>query len=237
MKKIINVIGVFALFMYAGCTHNLEVKGFDRYHTGKHDHSFKDVKVVVLIDDTKHTRKETEELSPIAQKVQDALAKQGGYSVSVLRGMPRNPAADVIVKLGVSNLNKSASGSNFFVCWPGFIIFTHAWLGYGYKFELVTVGDVILASDNTSLGKVSVPLNLCVRYADFETTVLNGITWFEWSILGAVNGIIQMSNYDDDFEDELHARVYPIYASQIADGIIEIINRQPWVMDNNATSY
>ncbi len=239
MKKIVYAGGLLALLLFSGCAHNLEYNGIDVYHAAKQDHTFKEVRVAILVDDSDISRAALHELTPLAQKLQESLSRQGGYAVSVVHSMPQHRTADVVVNMSLAGMNKSAKGSNFWVCWPGFILFTHAWLGYGYSFSLVTTCDVMLASDKSSLGKVSIPLDLNVRYADFTTTVLNGVTWFEWSVLGAVNGCIQMVNYDSDFEPELREQVYPVYTSQIADGIIEIINAQPWKFSTNKddTSY
>lgn len=114
--------------------------------------------------------------------------------------------------------------SNFFVSWPGFIVFAHAWLGYGYDVEYLVKCRILDPVSKKHISEFTVPLHLGMRHAEFDRTWAAGCGWlFLYTATAFVNGFY-VTTYDEDITPLLHKEAYPLIAGQVAKKVVSEIN-------------
>ncbi len=219
MNKVIGVVLLLALC--AGCAHRLEYTGIDKYYTVYQDHSCKHLRVGIFCEGRDI------ESRMLVQQLQLALSSQAGYTVNVLNSYTGEdmPPLDVMVRLRAPKLRGEARVVNLPICFPGYILFAHAWHGYHYQVEMSAAYDLMSMPDKTLLDEAVVPLSLDVRYADIGRTTGNCVP-YPIPIGPILNGIVQATWFDDDFIPTLRTEVYPAYAAQIAEKIMRVVNQQ-----------
>ena len=131
-----------------------------------------------------------------------------------------NPDVDVRVSI---KADPRGNISNFFVSWPGFILFTHAWLGYGYDIDYSVRCIVSHPTTGEKISEFTEPIHLHLRHADFDRTWAAGCGWlFLYTATAFVNGFYVMT-YDDDITPLLYDTAYPVLADGVAKRIISAI--------------
>ena len=126
---------------------------------------------------------------------------------------------DYVVNIAVS-AKYSGKISNFFVSWPGFLVFTPAVLGYGYN---ATVNTDLNVSNQKNNKTQVVPLinSYDFRHAEMDRTWTE-IGWLEVSIIPFVGGFF-FTQYDPDATEEFLVKVSDNYGAIVARGIVEAI--------------
>lgn len=214
-KRLLLALG---LGLLCGCSHDLEVLNLTDYSRRAMDASQTGLTLVLKLNDT------SADGDSFAQALAQALATQGQYRVTY----PSRPTdqADVAATLSLV-ATRSGSPGNIFVAWPGFLIFTHAWLGYRYDVSYDIRCELTAPATGEYIGTVTVPIRLGMRHAEFDRTWANGCAWLLYAYPALFNGIYCVA-YDPDIDPLLRRDVFPTLAGHVATEIIRTVNALPW---------
>jgi hypothetical protein len=113
----------------------------------------------------------------------------------------------------------SGRTSNFFINWPGFLIFAPALWGYGYTARIDTVVNITRLSDRHSQ-QVSVPIKYDFRHAEMDRTWTE-LGWLEVSLIPFIGGF-HMTRYDPDATDEFIKYIAPTYGQYVVRKVLEV---------------
>ena len=131
---------------------------------------------------------------------------------------------DYVVEL-TNSINYSASGQNFPITIPGFLLFTHAWLGYKYYADISTQSKLFDPKGNLlNEQKMETPYEF--RYTSFARGAASSLVgWFTpgWGLLDIIPGIIFATSYDDRANGELFEKVKPSYKAFVSSKVLEQI--------------
>ncbi len=226
MKKFLPLL-LLAPLLFCGCSHDFEITNINTYTAGIPDHRYRDLNVLVTGSGSYN---QTELL--LTQRTAEAMAQLGGYRIFSTQHATGD-LPDVQVRLSMVKWEKDGSTGNFFVCWPGFILFTHAWLGYYYESNFTVQCELIDTSTQDTIETFIVELPLEIRHAEFDRTWGNGMGWlFFYTLPAAVNGIV-CTGYDPDLTEIIHERAFPIISKELAMRIVQRINALPWTPNGN----
>ena len=141
------------------------------------------------------------------------------------------------IRLSLVGKEKSGSAGNFFVCFPGFLLFTHAWLGYAYHYGLTARCDMTASVTGEHIKTLDVPIRLDMRHAEFDRTWANGyVGWIYLGLPCFFNGFFCIP-YDPDLDPELRQQAFPALGAHVASEIIRTLNALPWQLEDEAWSY
>lgn len=213
MKKILPVIALLG-FCISGCTHNMHITNAEEYFVPPAPPLQKPLKLGILSANANHFQN-----SRYVSAIVDSLQRTGSfekviypYSQSVHEGQ-----ADILLDISV-NPRYTGKGSNFFINWPGFLIFAPAIWGYGYTAEIETSVAVTRVTDNKT-NQIAIPTRFEFRQADTSRTWTE-VGWLEVGIIPLIGGIV-FTDYDPDVTDEFITKVSPNYGSFVAKKIVE----------------
>lgn len=177
----------------SGCAHTLEVKNLHLYKP----------QFVSVQDQNIKLGLSAVTSSPEEERLVMAVAntlKRDGFKVSFpfFPNAERLSTVDYHIKLATTSQYKG-SGANFFINFPGFIIFTPAWHGYNYRAVYGFDADIQDAKTGEALPRITVPVELNIRHADM------GRTWTGWWAYGipALIGGIVFTRYDHDITPQV----------------------------------
>lgn len=206
------LIAVFSI----GCSHNMRVTNMKDNFSPPLPPPKKPINIGIKSSDAADMEK-----GRYITAVVDALNQSGSfektiypYSRSVHEG-----SVDVLVNLSVSP-DYSGKGSNFFVNFPGFLIFAPAIWGYGYTADIETIANITFPEENVTR-QLSVPAHYSFRQAEIDRTWTE-IGWFEVGIIPLIGGIA-FTQYDPDVTDDFITKIERNYGSKIANNIIETV--------------
>ncbi|MGN0854686.1 MAG: hypothetical protein ACI4R9_04095 [Kiritimatiellia bacterium] len=204
----ISILMVFC----CGCAHVLEITNLDDYRS-QGDGVFRH-KVTVKIENGD----DSESTHIICKQIEAELSRRGCVIVD-------SESSEYLISCDVGTV-ESANASNFWVSWPGYIIFAHAWLGYGYDVSYIFNCEILKTADKALVGRVEDSVELHMRYADFGTTWGAGCGWIPYLGIfpSVINGLYVMSVYDEDITPDLRAETHPVLAEFIVDKLIEKMN-------------
>ena len=152
----------------------------------------------------------------------DALDKSGNFEKMTY---PFNPSSqgdqpDITIDISVTP-RYSGSRGNFFINWPGYLIFAPAIWGYSYHAELetgVSVTDV--KEGRTRL--LTIPTAYRFRHAEMDRTWTE-VGWFATTFVPLIGGFV-FTTYDTDTTAEFISKVSVPYGQYVAEKIIEAIH-------------
>jgi hypothetical protein len=147
----------------------------------------------------------------------DALQRTGNFGRVIY---PYNAAThgdqvDRVVNIAV-NPSYKGRGSNFFVNWPGFLIWAPAIWGYGYQAEIQTVIDI--RKGDSASHRVEASPHYYFRQAEMDRTWTE-VGWLEVSLIPLIGAFVFMQ-YDPDVTDQFIREVSPNYGAFVAGKII-----------------
>ena len=177
-----------AAFLTTSCSHTLEVKNLGLYKPTFMSSIRRDIRIGVLAV-TSAPEEERLVLGAV-----NAL-KRDGFKVTYpfFSNEENRQAVDYVVKLTTSSEYRG-SGWNFWINWPGFLIWTPAWHGYDYGALYHFDADITETKTGTELPQLSAPVDLDIRHAAINRTWTE-ISWFEWSVIAFIGGLVFM-RYD-----------------------------------------
>lgn len=226
-RKIFLAALSFASVCFCGCSHDLEITNRAIYTAGMTDFSYRGLAVSVVPENSVDVATKL-----LCKEVESALSRQAGYRI-LSPMMARREKPDVFIELAIKSMEGSADGGNFFVCWPGFLLFTHAWLGYGYRVVLNVQCDLVAAGTNDKISTENFSLPIEMRHAEFDRTWGNGISWFPlfFSYPAYFSGLICCLEYDRKITPKLYEAIFPALGETIAEKLVSRINALPWETD------
>lgn len=199
------VVGVVAL---AACAHDLQVKNIGTYQTAFNVPK-SEQKLNVGIRPFTGTADDLFFFNTLVEK----LSTSPAVDKLVTDASAKDESLDVIFELQPSTRYRS-SAANFFINFPGFIIFTPAWNGYVYRAEILT--DIKMTDGSGEpLGQLQVPVSYNLRHADFNRTIFTGLTWLEVGVLALGGGIYNAIVFDRDAIAPLQLNVKDNYAGYV----------------------
>lgn len=209
MTRLLLVMTLFT----AGCSHQLTVKNIDKYQNVDINSLDKPLTIGIVGNYSK----------PADQKLLNGIATSlGSYSAKVI--MPytneRKTAADVVATISIKSTYEG-SGTNFWINFPGFLVWAPAWNGYIY--EVNHSVDVKLANaGGQQFEKFTIPVNLDVRHADINRTWTE-VSWLEIGIIAFFGGFAFM-DYDENVTPLLANAIQQPVGNYISQEIIRRIN-------------
>jgi hypothetical protein len=120
-----------------------------------------------------------------------------------------------------------AAGQNFFITFPGFIIFTHALAGYKYTADITTHSTITdLSSNQVSQAAIHTPIEF--RHCSFARGAAAGC--FGWLLPGygaaaIIPGAIFASSYDKRATTEFMEKAEQTYASYVSSRVLEQLSQ------------
>ncbi len=214
LHTLIFVLSTAALVMgTTGCTHKMEITNLDNYQVK----SIPQARTVRAIGVTTANATDPRNERYVSCIV-EALQKNGNLSRVIYpynRSMHED-VVDAVVDIAV-NPRYEGRGSNFWVNFPGFLIFAPAIWGYGYTADIRT--DFSVATPTGDLvSQQSVTTQYEFRQADVGRTWTE-VSWFEVGIIALVGGVA-FTGYDTGVTNEFISTVSPNYGSFIAQKIV-----------------
>jgi hypothetical protein len=201
-------------FIVSGCSHNMHITNSEDYFA----QPTAPVRQAIKLGVTSSSISEPLNSRYISAIV-DALQKNGSIERVIY---PYNQAThkdlvDAVVDISVKT-RYDGKRSNFFVNWPGFLIFAPAIWGYGYNAEIETQASIASMKDGKS-HLITVPTRYEFRHADMGRTWTE-VGWFEVGIIPLIGGFV-FTGYDDSITGEFIKNVSPSYGPYVAKKIVE----------------
>lgn len=116
-----------------------------------------------------------------------------------------------------------ASGQNFFIAFPGFIVFTHALIGYKYTADITTHSRVFDSSSN-QVSELSIETPIQFRHCSFARGAAAGCCGWLLPGYGAaaiIPGAIFAASYDKRATSELTEKAEQVYGNYLASRVLE----------------
>jgi len=212
MKKILCYVIIYAILLVS-CTHPMHITNSDQYISPPLTPTRQAIKLGVTsssISDPKN--------SMYIAAIVDALQKNSTierviypYNQAVHKDM-----ADAVVDISV-NVKYDGDGSNFFVNFPGWLIFAPAIWGYGYSAEIETMAAITSQKDGKAR-QITVPTIYHFRQAAINRTWTE-VSWFEVGIIALVGGVA-FTSYDTTVTNEFIQQASPNYGPYVAKKIV-----------------
>jgi len=210
MTRLLLVMTLFT----AGCSHQLTVTNINKYKNVDINSLDKPLTIGIVGNYS----------VPADQKLLNGIAESlGKYSANVI--MPytngnKGEEADVVATIAIKSTYEG-SGTNFWINFPGFLVWAPAWNGYIY--EVNHNVDVKLANaGGKQFEKFSMPIHLDVRHADINRTWTEA-SWLEFGAIALIGGIVFM-DYDEKVTPLLADAIQMPVGNYISQEIIKRVN-------------
>jgi hypothetical protein len=159
-------------------------------------------------------------LRSIVKEVGSELQK---YTTEVV--FPYNPngykKVDIEARLVITSSYRG-SAANFFINFPGFLVWAPAWNGYVYKADYKVKVKLIDTKTGEKLDSFSLPINLDIRQAEIDRTWTE-VSWFEVGVIALIGGAV-FTQYDPDVTVPLLEKVSNTLGGYIAEEIVNRLN-------------
>lgn len=218
--KIHRLLGLFmlsALFIMSGCKHSLDIKNMDEYSYIRSAPLQTNISIGLMT--------ETKDMycDVLANSIGDSLSKYSS-DVRILNSLSGAKDVEVIADVSITP-NYKGSGWNFWINFPGFIVFAPAWNGYIYQ---VSYDVDVQLIDSVSLKKFDsfdIPIDLDIRHADINRTWTTGMGWLvDYGFTAFVGGYFFME-YDEKVSLLLANELKSTLGSYIAQSILDRVNK------------
>lgn len=188
MKKPSVLFLSAAILTLVGCTHSLEIKNLSQYQTTSFNKLSNDLSIGIMTSNTNSDGK------MLVSGTAEALSGNFGKVLFPYK-MGNAENVDIISKIAVRSDHKG-SGYNFFINFPGFLVWAPAWHGYIYEPSYNIDINMIKAVDNSTIDSFTIPIKLDVRHASINRTWTE-LSWLEVGVIALVGGVV-FTNYDDE---------------------------------------
>ena len=215
MRSILLLLAGAAVLL-SGCTHSLEITNLDDYYTTPPVALRKQQAVGITAGSTTDVPR-----GRYVSAIVDALQRSGNFERIIY---PYSPEVHQDLVQGVLDINVqpayAGSGSNFFINFPGFLIFAPAIWGYEYHADIATTVKLTHRMSGQTRD-LSVPTKYTFRQAEIDRTWTE-LGWLEVGITPFIGGFFFME-YDPDVTSEFIVKVSPTYGAYVAGKIIPAI--------------
>lgn len=208
------IVGWALVVASAACTHDMRiVEADERFAPGRLNRS---VRVAIEAAAAEHDER------MLVDFVQDALTRHSSVERVAVNGQaPPDFLPDFVVRVQPVT-EYDASGLNYLITFPGFIVFTHAWNGFHYSADIDTA-VVVTTPAGDELGRAQIPSSYALRHTSFTRGAVTSSGWYT-PFSGGINLIIGffMINYDEKATDPFLEDVRDRYGRMVADEVIRI---------------
>lgn len=225
MKKLI-LLGIVGILM-VGCTYPLKIVNEENFKSSsiKPENS---VKIGFLHTEDRLLNSAIKEISVNTMVEVAKKDYQIGSEVKV----------DYVSELS-NDMKFRADGANFFITFPGFIVFSHAWAGYKYYVDIDT-HTKLLEPGGKVLNEASISTPYEIRYTSFARgTASSLVGWLTpgWGLLNVIPGAIFASSYDERATPEFIEKVMPSYSAFISSKVLEQIAKEQQGTSSSTQKY
>lgn len=214
MKKLVLIMAIVGSLFFTGCSHNMRITNLDDYFAPPSPPLKAPIKIGVTSSNS--TDPQT---SKYVNSIVDALQRTGSFERVIYPYSQSVHEVDVVIDIAVQP-SYTGQGSNFWVNWPGFLIWAPAIWGYGYNAEIETKANITNLKGSGSQ-QITVPVKYKFRQAEIDRTWTE-IGWLEVSLIPFIGGFVVM-DYDPDVTDEFIAKVSPNYGPYIVKKILDVL--------------
>lgn len=218
MKRSRLLVILLLALVATGCTHALEITNLDEYYAPPPAPFKQQMTVGVTSPNTGDAQN-----GRYVGAVVDALQRSGSFDrvIYPFSQAEHGSIAQVVLDIGVSP-KYDGSGSNFFVNFPGFLIFAPAIWGYEYQANITTSVKVTDQKSGRSRDAV-VPTNYIFRQAEIDRTWTE-VGWFSYLFPIPLVGGFFFMEYDPDVTREFITTVAPSYGPYVAGKVLPVIS-------------
>ena len=210
MTRLLLVMTLFT----AGCTHQLTVTNLNKYKNIDINPLDRPLTIGIVSNYAKPDDQKL--LNGIATALVNSSAK-----VLMPYANVKNGGADVVATIAIKS-TYDGSGTNFWINFPGFMVWAPAWNGYIY--EVNHTVDVKLANaGGQQFERFSLPINLDIRHADINRTWTEA-SWLEFGAIALVGGIV-FTGYDEKVTPLLADAIQMPVGNYISQEIIKRVNK------------
>ena len=128
-----------------------------------------------------------------------------------------------------------SSGWNFWINWPGFVIFLPASHGYIYRIEVIT-GIAIYNADGRPREQIDLPVSYRLRHADMDRASFANMGWLFLSLTAFVSGIWNVRVFDDRLIEPTREIVRDNYADFVVAEIVPRLSERTRARSQSAVS-
>ncbi len=135
--------------------------------------------------------------------------------------------ADYVCALS-QTMKFSASGQNFLITFPGFLVFTHAMVGYKYYIDITTKSNLLDPTNGNIISEASIITSYEIRYTSFARGAASSlIGWLApgWGLLDVFTGMVFATDYDQRATQDFIQRAEFTYKTFVSRKIIEQITK------------
>lgn len=213
MKKT-AILLFLVLLVFTGCTYPLTITNEQNFASSGLVNA-KGIKVGFLPTEDK-----------LANSVIEEIALNSSVE-KVKKGHALGSDNDIDYACSLSTTVKyRADGQNFLITFPGFLVFTHAWLGYKYYIDIETKSQLL---DRTGkvLNDQTIITPYEIRYTSFTRGAVSSLVgWFTpgWGLLDIIPGVLYSNEYDDRANSEFFEKVKPSYKAFVARKVLDQIS-------------
>jgi hypothetical protein len=176
------IAGLLFMLLAAGCSHPLEVRNIHQYKP-THQVFAKNLTLGVNTPNTP-----TDGKALVDGTVQNLNFYTGKIFYPAMAGYP----CDVLCRIIVTSRHKG-NPNNFFINFPGFLVWAPAWHGYIYKTGYDIVVDLTTPAGDR-IDSFTLPVDLDVRHAGMNRTWTE-LSWLEFGVLAFAGGVV-FTQYD-----------------------------------------
>lgn len=222
MKKSLLFSMLLMILLATGCSHALQITNTGDYFSPPSPPFKQPRKLGITSSSDTHMQN-----SRYVAAIVDALQRTGNFErvVHPFNQSLHGDQTDVVLDIAV-NPRYSGRGSNFFVNFPGFLIWAPAIWGYGYIAEIETRVNITNPKDGRSQ-QIMIPTKYYFRQAEFDRTWTE-ISWLEIGVIALIGGIV-FTQYDADVTDEFITKVSSSYGPYVASKIVAGLPVEPKV--------
>ena len=200
--------------LFGGCTHELTIENLDMYRPFGGANLDKPLRIGIAGDAVEAEQK----------KLLDGVASAlSSYSATVT--MPYAPSnrkeVDVVANIDVKT-EHNGSSYNFWINFPGFLIFAPAWHGYDYEVKYTVNCTLTKPGGGEPIGQFQLPIALDIRHAAMNRTWTE-VSWFEVGIIALIGGVVFV-DYDNNVTPLVSEKVESPLGRYIAQEIVKRIN-------------
>ncbi len=189
MKGFKKFAALFLILVFiSGCAHPLTMENISLYRAGFINSGLTNSSIGL------NAVTSTPEEERLVLAVANSLKKEGFRVIyPYYQNNNNSQGVDYSIKINAGSEFKG-SGANFFVNFPGFLIFAPALLGYSYNVNFDFNIDVVDNKNNTNIPRITVPIKLRIKHADINRTWTE-ISWLEVGGIAFISGLFFMG-YD-----------------------------------------
>ena len=216
MNKVSFIVFILIIQFFIGCSHSLTVTNEDEYYASSPMISKENLELGILPPQTLEEERLVEEII-------DNLRSNGNIKVKYPYSMGSGHSVDYLVDFRIQRENKG-SPMNFFISFPGYIIFTPWWNGYKYSTDIMTkVNFFDFKTSEVLLNRSFETLYEC-KHSEFDRTWTQGLDWILTYGIASLIGGLYYTSYDDDISTEFNKKIAPNYGKYISRKLMSSIN-------------